>query len=71
MTSIMRVWSYAFDSAMSRMDTIRRQKIPSFRPRYKPVWIFGLTRFLHMPLAEQTKRKFLWDNCAKLYGLEG
>jgi hypothetical protein len=34
---IMRVWSYAFDSAMSRMDTIHRQKIPYSQPRYKPV----------------------------------
>ena len=31
----------------------------------------AVERFLHMPLAEQTQRKFLWDNCARLYGLAG
>jgi predicted TIM-barrel fold metal-dependent hydrolase len=31
----------------------------------------SVDRFLRMPLTDQTKRKFLWDNCAKLYGLEG
>jgi predicted TIM-barrel fold metal-dependent hydrolase len=37
--------------------------------------IFGIPNYPQAtgtrPLAEQTKRKFLWDNCAKLYGLEG
>jgi predicted TIM-barrel fold metal-dependent hydrolase len=31
----------------------------------------SVDRFLQMPFTDQTKRKFLWDNCAKLYGLEG
>jgi len=31
----------------------------------------SVERFLQMPLSDQTKRKFLWDNCARLYGLEG
>jgi hypothetical protein len=35
-----RAWSYAFDSAMSPMDTIYRQKIPYSQPRYKLVWLF-------------------------------
>jgi predicted TIM-barrel fold metal-dependent hydrolase len=30
----------------------------------------AVERFLRMPLTDQTKRKFLWDNCATLYGLE-
>ncbi|MGH7887185.1 MAG: amidohydrolase family protein [Candidatus Binatia bacterium] len=24
--------------------------------------------FLKLPFSDQTKRKFLWDNCARLYG---
>lgn len=28
----------------------------------------AVERFLEMPLGETTKRKFLWDNCARLYG---
>lgn len=28
----------------------------------------AVERFLELPLPEQTKRKFLWDNCARLYG---
>ncbi len=31
----------------------------------------SVERFLQMPLSEQAKRKFLWDNCARLYHLEG
>ena len=31
----------------------------------------SVERFLRMPLPDQTKRKFLWDNYARLYGLEG
>jgi predicted TIM-barrel fold metal-dependent hydrolase len=26
--------------------------------------------FLKLPFSEQTKRKYLWDNCARLYGLD-
>ena len=26
--------------------------------------------FLQLPFKEETKRKYLWDNCARLYGLE-
>ena len=29
----------------------------------------SVDRFLEMPLSDETKRKFLWDNCARLYGL--
>jgi predicted TIM-barrel fold metal-dependent hydrolase len=28
----------------------------------------SVDRFLKLPLAEQSRRKFLWDNCARLYG---
>jgi len=31
----------------------------------------AVERFLQMPLSDQAKRKFLWDNCARLFGLEG
>lgn len=31
----------------------------------------SVERFLEMPLPEEVKRKFLWDNCARLYGFEG
>jgi len=30
----------------------------------------AVERFLSLPLADSTKRKFLWDNCTRLYGLE-
>jgi predicted TIM-barrel fold metal-dependent hydrolase len=30
----------------------------------------AVERFLSLPLADSTKRKFLWDNCVRLYGLE-
>ena len=30
---------------------------------------YAVDHFLKMPLAEETKRKFLWDNCAKMYSL--
>jgi predicted TIM-barrel fold metal-dependent hydrolase len=30
----------------------------------------AVERFLELPLADATRRKFLWDNCARLYGLE-
>ncbi|MBI3327534.1 MAG: amidohydrolase family protein [Nitrospinae bacterium] len=26
-------------------------------------------RFLKLPLSESAKRKIMWDNCARLYGL--
>jgi len=29
----------------------------------------AVDRFLRMPLSDETKRKFLWDNCARLYSL--
>jgi predicted TIM-barrel fold metal-dependent hydrolase len=31
----------------------------------------AVDRFLSLPLSDETKRKFLWDNCARLYGIEG
>jgi predicted TIM-barrel fold metal-dependent hydrolase len=31
----------------------------------------AVDRFLTLPLADETKRKILWDNCARLYGLGG
>jgi predicted TIM-barrel fold metal-dependent hydrolase len=31
----------------------------------------AVEKFLELPLPEATKRNFLWDNCARLYGLEG
>jgi len=27
-------------------------------------------RFLELPLSSQAKRKFLWDNCTRLYGFD-
>lgn len=30
----------------------------------------GVDKFLTLPLSDETKRKFLWDNCARLYGLD-
>jgi predicted TIM-barrel fold metal-dependent hydrolase len=30
----------------------------------------SIEKFLKLPLTETTKRKFLWDNCARLYALE-
>jgi predicted TIM-barrel fold metal-dependent hydrolase len=30
----------------------------------------AVERFLSLPLSDATKRKFLWDNCARLYGLK-
>ena len=27
--------------------------------------------FLKLPLSEQSKRKILWDNCARLYNVTG
>ena len=29
----------------------------------------AVDRFLELPLSDETKRKFLWTNCARLYGL--
>ena len=29
----------------------------------------SVERFLKLPLSQRAKRKFLWDNCARLYGL--
>ena len=31
----------------------------------------SVDRFLELPLSDDAKRKFLWDNCARLYGFEG
>jgi len=31
----------------------------------------SVERFLEMDLSDQARRKFLWDNCARLYKLEG
>ena len=31
----------------------------------------SVERFLQMPLSDQARRKFLWDNCARLFGFEG
>ena len=31
----------------------------------------SVDRFLQMSLSQQAKRKILWDNCARLYGVEG
>ena len=30
----------------------------------------SIEKFLKLPLSESTRRKFLWDNCARLYALE-
>jgi predicted TIM-barrel fold metal-dependent hydrolase len=30
----------------------------------------AVERFLALPLPDTTRRKFLWDNCARLYGLD-
>ena len=30
----------------------------------------SVERFLEMPFTEEDKRKILWDNCAKYYGIE-
>ena len=31
----------------------------------------AVERFLQMPLSDQARRKFLWDNTARLFGFEG
>jgi predicted TIM-barrel fold metal-dependent hydrolase len=31
----------------------------------------SVERFLQMEISDQTRRKFLWDNCARLFNLEG
>ena len=44
--------------------------ISLFRPTIRTSIADGRTRldeFLSIPIAEQSKRKILWDNCAKLY----
>ena len=43
---------------------------PPTTPTPTPNTLQAVDRFLRMPLTDQTKRKFLWDNCATLYGLE-
>ena len=30
---------------------------------------YAVDKFLTLPLSDETKRKFLWDNCARLYHL--
>ena len=30
----------------------------------------AVDKFLTLPLSDQTKRKFLWDNCARFYGID-
>jgi predicted TIM-barrel fold metal-dependent hydrolase len=30
----------------------------------------AVDKFLSMPLPDQARRKFLWDNCARLYAIE-
>jgi predicted TIM-barrel fold metal-dependent hydrolase len=30
----------------------------------------AVEKFLSMPLADEVRRKFLWDNCARLYGID-
>ena len=30
----------------------------------------SVEKFLELPLSEATRRRFLWDNCARLYGLD-
>jgi predicted TIM-barrel fold metal-dependent hydrolase len=32
-------------------------------------WPHALDEFLSIPISEQSKRKILWDNCARLYGV--
>jgi predicted TIM-barrel fold metal-dependent hydrolase len=31
-------------------------------------WPHALDEFLSIPIGEQSKKKILWDNCARLYG---
>jgi len=33
-----------------------------------PQYPAATAHFLKLPLSEETKRKILWDNCARLYG---
>jgi len=30
----------------------------------------AIETFLKLPFSDQTKRKYLWDNCARLYNFE-
>ena len=30
----------------------------------------AVEQFLTLPLSQESKRKILWDNCARLYGME-
>jgi predicted TIM-barrel fold metal-dependent hydrolase len=32
-------------------------------------WPHALDEFLSIPIPEQSKKKILWDNCARLYGV--
>jgi predicted TIM-barrel fold metal-dependent hydrolase len=31
---------------------------------------YAVEKFLTLPLSDQTRRKFLWDNCARFYGID-
>jgi predicted TIM-barrel fold metal-dependent hydrolase len=37
-------------------------------PHYDTKYPDATARFLTLPLADEAKRKTLWDNCARLYG---
>ncbi len=40
-------------------------------PHYDTKYPEATAHFLKLPLAEKSKRKILWDNCARLYGFAG
>ncbi|MBI4607657.1 MAG: amidohydrolase [Candidatus Rokubacteria bacterium] len=40
-------------------------------PHYDTKYPEATARFLKLPLTEESKRKILWDNCARLYGFTG
>jgi predicted TIM-barrel fold metal-dependent hydrolase len=37
-------------------------------PHFDVKYPHAVERFLELPFSEETKRKYLWDNCARLYG---
>jgi predicted TIM-barrel fold metal-dependent hydrolase len=53
---------------LRRAQQDRKVVFPTDYPHLDVKYPYAVESFLKLPFSEQTKRKYLWDNCARLYG---
>ena len=59
----------AMDSDMQVMERGDENVVfPADYPHLDVKYPHAVETFLELPFSDQTKRKYLWDNCARLYG---